>query len=252
MSTWKKEREANWRILPAIFCRRMKRFGYLFGLFLLCTGFFPVQAEGYVKYDRKIFPVPEPTDLFLNSRYGRITLCQWPKDTISMEISFRIAGVEEWEKELYAGLLETKIEYWPGTVKAAIDIDGQFDRQEELTVEIVLYVPESVKTDISDQYGKISVSGYHAARPLALTSVQGEVRIDSLSSEKAGEVVVVLQQSKLEITNSGQAVIRSSYSAVNGKNARYFYIKAENSDIFLNSIDSLRSEGRSNRYRITE
>ena len=89
----------------------------LFCAFLIFFGTLcSVYADGYVKYVRKLLPVAEGTDFYMESIYGHITLHQWEKDSVLVEASFQVERAEDWEKEELAGQLDLLVETWPGTI----------------------------------------------------------------------------------------------------------------------------------------
>lgn len=224
-----------------------------FCFFLLCI--FCVDsadAGDYVKYVRKIFPVTEGTDFYLESKFGHITLHQWEKDSILLEATFRVEQAEDWEKESMAEQLDFKFESWTGTLKIHTDIEKEFEQAGNLKIEMSLWVPEEIVMDLVNRYGCLYVPDYRVRRHLSLTAVYGDIRIDTLCSESDKEVYLNVSYGKLEVGKCSRVSVKSSYSSVGVGKARFLDIKAEKSQIVVEAADTLKSTGNYNLYQIKD
>lgn len=219
-------------------------------LLLLSVPFCRLRAEEYVKYVQKIFPLHEKTDCLIDSRFGQIVIRQWAFDSVRVEASFRIRGVESWEKESLAGLVGLKGEEWPGTLKISTVTDTAFERQGDLVVEMKIWVPEMLVLDVVNRYGSIYLPYYKASAHLSLSSVYGDIQVDTLEAPSGQEVYLNVAYGKLNVRSCQRAIIRSVYSSLGVEKSRYLQIKAEKSFISLQQTDSLISEGKYNQYKI--
>lgn len=217
----------------------------------LCLLFYcSLQAEGYIKYVRKQFPVSSETNFYLQSEFSRVVLRQWEKDSVLLEASFRVEGVEEWEKEELAEQVGVMSESWPGTLKIRTALDTNFTCTDRLVVELAVWVPGALIMDLVGRYTSFYLPEYTARKHISLTAVYGDIRIDSLASEESVGVFLNVSYGKLDIRDCSRARIHSSYSSVETRKAGFLQIKAEKSVIEVEAADTLFSEGKYNRYRI--
>ncbi len=101
-----------------------------------------------------------------------------------------------------------------------------------------------------NRFGNIHLSEYHAELPLSLTVVYGNIQADSVSSQPDAELFFNVSYGKLEIRNCEKANVRSAYSSVGVKSARFLQIKAEKSYISLWNTDTIIGQGEFNNYDI--
>lgn len=225
----------------------MKRYCLLWGILLLGG---MASAEGYVKYVRQLFPVGEGTHCLMDCKFGRIHLQQWGKDSLLVEASFRVEQAEEWEKESLAEQLGIEVKAWPGVWKMYTQIGEGFEHEGDLAIEMKIFVPRKIVLDVVNRYGDIRVPVYQAVLPLSLTAVYGNIRIDSIASLPGSPVRLNVSYGELDVRNCEKADIRSTYSVVGVKTARYLQIKAEKSAVSLQAADTVLSEGSYNRYEV--
>ena len=222
----------------------------LWGFLIVAGCVFPAFGDGYVKYIRKILPVESGTDFFMDSKFGEIILRQWEKDSLLIEASFRVLHTEDWEKEELSRQLDMKFETWPGTVKVKTEISDEFDREGDLKVETTVYMPEQMVLDLVNRHGNIHIPVYRVQKYLGLTAIYGNIDVDTLISADTAKVYLNVTYGKLQIKECVKAVIRASSSALGVKKGRFLQIKAEKSRIFLESVDSVLSEGKYNLYEL--
>ncbi len=222
-----------------------------FVFFLLCIGGIGRGYAGdYVKYVRQMYGVEVGTDCLMDFKFGQVVLRQWEKDSILVEASFRVDNVEEWEKEDLAGYIGFRLDAWPGVWKLYLEIASGFSREADLKAEINVWVPRRITLDILNRFGNIHLPEYHAQLPLSLTAVYGNIQADSVSSLPESELFFNVSYGKLEIRRCEKANVRSAYSSVGVKSARFLQIKAEKSYITLWNTDTLISRGEFNNYDI--
>ncbi|HBO26337.1 MAG TPA: hypothetical protein DD657_06020 [Culturomica sp.] len=223
----------------------------LFCAFLIFFGTLcSVYADGYVKYVRKLLPVAEGTDFYMESIYGHITLHQWEKDSVLVEASFQVERAEDWEKEELAGQLDLLVETWPGTINIRTQVAEEFEQAGSLLVETVLWVPKGMVMDLVGRYSFIYVPAFVVCEHTSLTAIYGDIRIDSLQSVNDREIYLNVSYGKLLVDCCSKALIRSSYSSVDIDKASFLQIKAEKSQIEVQAADTLISEGKYNVYRV--
>lgn len=219
---------------------------FLFGIFEICRGY----AGDYVKYVRQMYPVETGINCLMDFRFGEIALKQWEKDSILVEASFRVKDVEEWEKENLAEHLGFRLDAWSDVWKLYLEIASGFSREGDLKAEINVWVPRRITLDVMNRFGNIHLSEYHAELPLSLTVVYGNIQVDSVSSQPDAELFFNVSYGKLEIRNCEKANVRSAYSSVGVKSARFLQIKAEKSYISLWNTDTIIGQGEFNNYDI--
>lgn len=209
-----------------------------------------LHADDYVKYVRRMYGVEAGTACLMDFRFGQVVLRQWERDSILLESSFQVKHVEEWEKEGLAERLEFRLDAWRGVWKLYLEVAPDFGREGDLVAEIKVWVPRNLVLDVVNRYGNISLPNYDARLPLSLTTIYGDINVDTVRSSPDAEVRLNVSFGKLEIKNCEKATIRSSYSSVGIKSARYVQIKAEKSTLLLSNTDTILSDGEYNRYRI--
>lgn len=219
---------------------------FLFEILGICGGY----AGDYVKYVRQMYGVEAETNCLMDFRFGQVVLRQWEKDSILLEASFRVTNAEEWEKEELARHLGFRLDSWPGVWKLYLEIAAGFNREADLKAEINVWVPQRITLDLMNRFGNIYLPEYHAQLPLSLTAVYGNIRTDSIASLPETELFFNVSYGKLEIRRCGKANVRSAYSSVGVKSARYLQIKAEKSYIALSNTDTIVSQGEYNNYDI--
>ena len=119
-----------------------------------------------------------------------------------------------------------------------------------MKAEINVWVPQRITLELLNRFGNVRLPEYHAQLPLSLTAVYGNIQADSVSSLPDAELFFNVSYGKLEIRNCEKANVRSAYSSVGVKSARYLQIKAEKSYIALWNIDTIISQGEFNKYDI--
>ncbi len=219
---------------------------FLFGILGIGKGY----AGDYVKYVRQMYAVEAGTNCLMDFRFGQVVLKQWEKDSILVEASFRVKNVEEWEKEDLAEHLGFRLDAWSDIWKLYLEIASGFNREADLKAEINVWVPQRITLELLNRFGNVRLPEYHAQLPLSLTAVYGNIQADSVSSLPDAELFFNVSYGKLEIRNCEKANVRSAYSSVGVKSARYLQIKAEKSYIALWNTDTIVSQGEFNKYDI--
>lgn len=223
---------------------------YIVWLLLILAGSSYIQAGDYVKYVRQIYAVNAETNCLMDFKFSRVVLKQWEEDSILVEASFRVKGVEEWEKEGLAEQLAFRLQSWPGVWKLYLEIAPEFNREGDLIAEISVWVPEKVTLDLINRYGNIYLPDYYAKLPTSFTTIYGNIEADTIQSLPDAEVRLNVSYGKLEVKKCEKANVRSSYSSVGMKSARFLQIKAEKSYLILQDADTVISEGKYNRYEV--
>ncbi|WP_251619794.1 hypothetical protein [Odoribacter lunatus] len=219
-------------------------------LFFLLGGEIRLYADDYVKYVRQMYPVKPQTNCLVDLKFAQVILKQWERDSILLEASFRIKEVEEWEKETLAEQLNFCLRSWADIWKLHLELAPEFNRGGDLVAEIKIWVPRDITLDIINRYGTINLPDYDARLPLSLTTVYGNINVDTVRSLPQTEIRLNVSYGKLEIKNCEKATIRSAYSSVGVKTARYLQIKAEKSTLRLQNTDTIISQGEYNHYDI--
>lgn len=219
---------------------------FLFGIW----GASCVQAGDYVKYMRQVYGVEAGTDCLMDFKFGQIVLRQWEKDSILVEASFRVKGVEDWEKEALAEYLDFRLASWSGVWKLYLEVASGFGREGDLVAEMQVWVPRKITLDLVNRFGNIRLPDYDAQLPLSLTAVYGNIEVDTVRSLPEVEVCFNVSYGKLEVRNCEKANVRSAYSSVGVKLARFLQIKAEKSYLVLRNTDTIVSQGEYNNYDI--
>ena len=199
---------------------------FLFGILGIGKGY----AGDYVKYVRQMYAVEAGTNCLMDFRFGQVVL--------------------KWEKEDLAEHLGFRLDAWSDIWKLYLEIASGFNREADLKAEINVWVPQRITLELLNRFGNVRLPEYHAQLPLSLTAVYGNIQADSVSSLPDAELFFNVSYGKLEIRNCEKANVRSAYSSVGVKSARYLQIKAEKSYIALWNIDTIISQGEFNKYDI--
>lgn len=210
----------------------------------------PVFAMEPVKYVRKIFQVDPVSEFYLNCKYGHIELQQWDGDSIVVEATFSVMNKEMWEVEGLKEKMDFKCESWKGMVRMETSIDSVEERTNEIVVDMVVKVPEFVTLNIVNRYGYIHLPSFYAYRNTILSMIYGDIVVDHIGSSDDVTVRLNVSYGKLTVADCYSANIKSAYSSVGVKKARFLDIRAEKSRIYIGDVDSLVSRGKYNIYEV--
>lgn len=248
---------------------------------LLLTSFFATTlvgkpSEKFSKSVSKSFPATENTYLRVDNKFGSISVTNWDKPEISIDVSIEVQTNSKQEAESTLNSINIRLNQIQDTIIATTIFDEKSEKikgffnlgqnVKEFSVNYSIKLPKYTNVIASQRFGDINIeelSGY-----ASLSVKYGNLRVETLSrgntqplnsidlAYSEGNVENMewgtfgLKFSKLNITNSKALVVMSKYSTIVIEKSSSIVTKNKFDNVKIGDLKNLVGEGSYTDYRI--
>ncbi|HUX54936.1 MAG TPA: hypothetical protein VMV56_11020 [Williamwhitmania sp.] len=234
-------------------------------------------SDKFTKSVSKTFPATENTYLRVDNKFGSVTVTNWDKPEIAIDVSIEVQTGSKQDAESTLNGITIRLNQIEDTVIATTIFDEKSEKikgffnmgqnVKEFSVNYSIKLPKYTNVIVSQRFGDVNIdelSGY-----ASLSVKYGNLRIGTLSrgntqplnsielAYSEGNVENInwgtfeLKFSKLNITNSRAMVIMSKYSTIDIEKASSIVTKNKFDNLKVEEVKNLVGDGGYTDYRIS-
>jgi hypothetical protein len=227
--------------------------------FLLCSiSGFSASIELAKHYDRE-FKVSPTSKLYVENKYGQISIENWDKSAISIHVEVK---VENSSDERAKAMLEAiKVEFSEtGNLISAItrfdeDIRKSYPRffssisNTELSINYKILMPKNIEVELVNKYGNIFVNELNAR--VAVDLNYGNFKANKLGLGDSQPLnSIEIGYGDVTITEANWIKVEMKYSNLNIDAAQAMVVLSKYSKVYLGRVNSLVLESKYDKYEI--
>jgi hypothetical protein len=161
----------------------------------------------------KTFPAERSDKINLSNQFGSMVIKVWDRKEVKIDISIRVNSSNEKRAQEFLDQVNIDAEKTGGqiTCRTEIDRDNNWlgrNKQAEVKVSYVAYVPSSNALTVSQQFGNMTIGDYSG--PLSATVQYGNLIAGKLSDDNN---YISLQYGKGDIEELNKATIKQQYGS---------------------------------------
>jgi len=244
--------------------------------FSASTALYGKPNEKYTKTVSKSFPSTPQTYLRLDNKFGTVSVTNWDKPEISIEVSIEVSTSSKQEAEKTLNGITIRLNQLQDTIIATTIFDEKSEKikgffnmgqnVKEFSVNYTVKLPKQTNIIVSQKFGDVNleeITGY-----AAINVKYGNLRVGSLTRGntqplnsielgyaegnlgKIGWCAIGLKFSTLNITTAKAAVLVSKHSNIEVENASSLVIKGKYDNYEIGSIKNLVAEASYTEFKV--
>ena len=240
----------------------MKKPGYkiLPGLLMLSLSLCS-HAQNYTESQSisKVFSVNRNSSVNLSNKYGRVQVLRWNKDSIRIDVDFRINSsnqsrinrVKSWINFDITGtedFITARTVFQNGYSSMINDLvnmaESMVDPSNQVIINYTVHAPGYLAMQINNKYGDVYVDDY--AGPMDISLSNGELKAGNLT----GKCSLELNFANALVHEILDGKLIASYSDALVKEAGQLYLNSKSSRITIDAVQSLRIDSRRDKIRL--
>lgn len=257
---------------------RMKCYSLLIALLVLGVGAYAEASVDKSKVIRKSFPITEKTTIEVSSKYGKVDVQTWDKDSVSFKIKVTAKSRNEDESQEMIDDTEIRFNANDAFVVASTYFEDEgtqlvnvFNRairpfanaQTELDVDYLIMVPAANSVQITNKFGDVFIGNREGN--VKATVSYGKIRLGNLSGYtdlnlKFGDLnAQEVKRLNLDVEYSDVVAYKVENADVNSKSCKVNFhevvrlrSRTKRDDYTLYKAGSVNADGEYSDFVITE
>ncbi len=206
------------------------------------------------------FALADDTEIEITNKYGDITLENWDKDSVRIEINYKVTSTKESKlnktfdainfnfkaNQYYivaATLFEGGGSFWTDVSDIA---NNMFSGGTRTSINYTIFVPSNRHISINLKYGNVYLTNHSGFFSLSLSN--GDIKAHNLTGET--ELDVVFGDATINEISTGQ--VKISYGSLVVENADMLMLTGQSSEFELGIIDELKIDSKRDKIAIEE
>ncbi|MFK5856447.1 MAG: hypothetical protein QM503_09980 [Bacteroidota bacterium] len=221
-----------------------------------------VSSQSFTKEDtiRRSFALEENTEIEITNKYGDITIENWDKDSIRIEIVYKVTSNKKPKLDpIYDAInFDFKANKYYVNVKTVFEGRGSFwfDVSEiannlfaagtYTSIDYIIYVPANQHLNINLKYGSVYMTNHTGYFNLSISN--GNLKAHSLS----GETKLNIDYGDAVVKNFTEAFVKLRYGTLDAQYAKKLSLTGQSSEFDLGIVDELIIDSKRDRVSIEE
>ena len=207
------------------------------------------------------FAASRNTSVDIVNKYGRVQVLRWNKDSVKIEVEFRINSsalskigkVKDWISFEITGngaFISAKTIFKPGYASVISDIvnvaESIVDPGNQVIINYTVHAPDFVELQINNKFGDIYLDDFNGRTDIVLSN--GQLKANRLGGKSSIEINFGGGYAT-EITDGK---LRLAFSDFQLKNAGQLSLSSSSSKTNIDNVHSLHLDSRRDRIRINK
>ena len=208
---------------------------------------------------KKEFAVNENSQLVLDNRYGSITVKDWDKNLVSIEVLITVENSRKETAERYLEYIDIEFSKEEDVIKAKTLIDERYGRSgtrsivinsdNKLSVDYTVNMPKNLKANISQRYGDVFIN--ELTGEVSMDIRYGNLTINKLTRGNDKPLAFVsLAYSKGFIAEANWLNVDMKYSEIKVDRSQAIVVVSKYSKLYADNSSSVVANSRYDRYNL--
>jgi len=225
----------------------------------------PVQAENFEakKEYHKNYPVTANTSLDITNKYGDITIKDWDKNEISIDVIIKVTSSTKEKAEKKIKNIDVVFTEENGTIKAVTEIDENFNnnaiftinvidsnsKNQSFSIDYVINMPKDLKLKLKNKYGDIFINNIQGKSTIVLK--YGNLKANKMMFDDSKPLSTIsLAYSDANIINSNWIEMTADYSDISIDNNTALILASKYSDIKVGKSVAVVCNSKYDDYKL--
>lgn len=221
-----------------------------------------VYSQSYTKENRivKKYQVLDNTEIEISNKYGDITIENWDKDSVRIEINYKVTSTKEvklnktfdainfdFRANDYYVIANTDFQgsgsFWSDVSDIASNL---FSGGTHTSIDYKVLMPSKNPLKLNLKYGNIYIANHDGKLSLNLSN--GDLKAHNLMGETNMEIVF----GDASIHSLNKSILKHNYGTLDLNNVSELSITSQSAEFFIEEANELVIDSKRDKYHINE
>mgnify|MGYP004128994453 CR=1 FL=1 len=219
-----------------------------------------VSSQSFTKENKLVrsFGLTDETETVITNKYGDITLENWDKDSIRIEISYKVTSTKESKLDktfdainfdfkanqyyvVASTVFEGKGSFWTDVSDIASNL---FTGGTNTTIDYTIYIPEDKHISLNLKYGNVYITNHVGYFKLSLSN--GDFKAHNLT----GDTELDIEFGDATVNKIIDGSVKVRYGTFNLENANKILLVGQSAEFYLGEIDELTIDSKRDKISL--